>query len=382
VEQHPELLSDAALEMLEDIAHSQDNGDLEGLLRERLALLRRCREVGIAQAFAEKASSAEISAELIGILQVIGILQELSQPATPMKMARRADLCRRALMYVSRDAQPELWAMLKVELGGSLAQSVTGDRAENLEWAIGAYQDALTVRTREAMPVEWATTMNNLAAAYADRIRGDQAENLERAIEAYQQALTVRTREAMPVEWAETMMNLANAYQSRIRGERAENLERAIEAYQDALTVFKPLTLPNDCRRTARGLARLLCANRRFAPCAEAAQLALQANDALLQAALLRASKQSELEEVQGLAAIAAYALAQLGDAVAAAQVLERGRARLLGEALERSRHDLARLRDLGYAEHLARFEQAIAHREAIQRRLACRRCPVGRPTC
>ena len=39
------------------------------------------------------------------------------------------------------------------------------------------------------MPVEWATTMKNLANAYTDRIRGDRAENLERAIDAYQQAL-------------------------------------------------------------------------------------------------------------------------------------------------------------------------------------------------
>ena len=44
--------------------------------------------------------------------------------------------------------------------------------------------------------------MMNLANAYSDRIRGDRAENLEQAIAAYQQALEVRTRQAMPVEWA------------------------------------------------------------------------------------------------------------------------------------------------------------------------------------
>ena len=54
--------------------------------------------------------------------------------------------------------------------------------------------------------------MMNLATAYSDRIRGDRAENLEQAIAAYQQALEVMTRQAMPVEWATVMMNLANAY--------------------------------------------------------------------------------------------------------------------------------------------------------------------------
>ena len=70
--------------------------------------------------------------------------------------------------------------------------------------------------------------MMNLANAYSDRIRGDRAENLEQAIAAYQQALEVMTRQAMPVEWAQAMMNLATAYYYRIRGDRAENLEQAI----------------------------------------------------------------------------------------------------------------------------------------------------------
>ena len=57
--------------------------------------------------------------------------------------------------------------------------------------------------TREALPREWAETQNNLGIAYANRIRGDRADNLEKAIAAYEAALTVRTREALPREWAE-----------------------------------------------------------------------------------------------------------------------------------------------------------------------------------
>ena len=98
--------------------------------------------------------------------------------------------------------KPRLWAALQGELSNSLAQSLSGDRAENIEQAIDAYQQALQVMTRQAMPVEWAQTMINLAMAYYYRIRGDRAENIEQAIDAYQQALQVMTRQAMPVEWA------------------------------------------------------------------------------------------------------------------------------------------------------------------------------------
>jgi len=66
-------------------------------------------------------------------------------------------------------AHPELWAALQNDLANSLAQNPRGHRAENVEQAMRAYEQALEVRTREAMPVEWATTMMNLATAYSAR---------------------------------------------------------------------------------------------------------------------------------------------------------------------------------------------------------------------
>ena len=74
-------------------------------------------------------------------------------------------------------------------------------------------------------------TQNNLAIAYRNRIRGEKADNLERAITAYQEALKVYTFDAFPQDWALTQHNLATAYSYRIRGEKADNLERAIAAY-------------------------------------------------------------------------------------------------------------------------------------------------------
>jgi hypothetical protein len=44
------------------------------------------------------------------------------------------------------------------------------------------------------------------------RIRGERADNLEKAIAAYNLSLEVRTREAFPEDWAGTQNNLGNAY--------------------------------------------------------------------------------------------------------------------------------------------------------------------------
>ncbi|MEG3973157.1 tetratricopeptide repeat protein, partial [Microcoleus sp. herbarium8] len=80
-------------------------------------------------------------------------------------------------------------------------------------------------------------TQNNLGNAYSDRIRGEKAENIETAISAFQAALEVYTREAFPQDWAMIQNNLGNAYSHRIKGKKAENIETAISAFQAALEV-------------------------------------------------------------------------------------------------------------------------------------------------
>jgi len=188
----------------------------------------------------------------------------------------------------------------------------------------------------------------NLATAYADRIRGERAENLEAAIAAYAQALTVMTRQAMPIEWAQTTMNLANAYYSRIRGERAENLEAAIAAYAQALEIFQPTVLPDECRRTARSLGGVYAASGRWREAMLAYDQAVQAAEALYLASASQFSKEAELSTNGDLYRRSAFALAHDGSNLRrAVEVLEQGRARGLGETLDRDHADLVALQQV-----------------------------------
>lgn len=77
----------------------------------------------MAQAFAERSGPASDSVEVSP--ELAGILRELNQAVGLAQMVRRAELCRRALTLVSLEHQPMLWAALQVELGNSLAQSLT-----------------------------------------------------------------------------------------------------------------------------------------------------------------------------------------------------------------------------------------------------------------
>src|SRR5437879_5815800 len=56
-----------------------------------------------------------------------------------------------------REGSPD-WATARTNLGLAYAQRPDGDRSENWELAIAAFEDALSVFTRERDPEQWATT--------------------------------------------------------------------------------------------------------------------------------------------------------------------------------------------------------------------------------
>jgi predicted LPLAT superfamily acyltransferase len=158
--------------------------------------------------------------------------------------------------------------MTQNNLGNAYGDRIRGERADNLEQAIAAYHNALQVYTRDAFPQDWANNLGTGHPGGAgrpkttwapamptqtiawSRIRGERADNLEQAIAAYQSALQVYTRDAFPQAWAITQNNLGNAYGDRIRGERADNLEQAIAAYHNALQVYTREAFPEDWAMT------------------------------------------------------------------------------------------------------------------------------------
>lgn len=150
---------------------------------------------------------------------------------------------------------PEEWATTQYSLATAYAQRIRGNRRENIEKAIAACEAAFTIRTREAFPFDWAITQNNLAIAYRYRIAGSRGENLDRAIVASEAALTVLTLETSPLEWAIIQNNLGAVYTERINGDRGENLEHAIAAYEAAITVYTHDAFPVEWATTQNNLA-------------------------------------------------------------------------------------------------------------------------------
>ena len=67
-----------------------------------------------------------------------------------------------------------------------------------------------------------ATAQANLGLLYAHRAEGDRSQNWELAIAAFEDALSALTRESNPEEWAAAQMHLGVAYRDRLAGDRSE----------------------------------------------------------------------------------------------------------------------------------------------------------------
>jgi len=138
-----------------------------------------------------------------------------------------------ALRLLSRETNPQGWAVLQVSLGFAFAKRDVGDPAQAVERAISAFRAALTALAPERDRDTWATAQLGLGEAYLRR--QDKGESIEQAFEAFTAALTVVSKERSPDRWARSYFNLGRAYNERKAGDGAENRDRAIAALETSL---------------------------------------------------------------------------------------------------------------------------------------------------
>jgi hypothetical protein len=84
-------------------------------------------------------------------------------------------------------------------------------RAENLEPALECYADTRQVWTREAVPNDWARVRMNMGILWVNRAVGDRADNFEQALGFCADALQVWTSEAVAHKWVIFQMNMGDA---------------------------------------------------------------------------------------------------------------------------------------------------------------------------
>jgi len=241
---------------------------------------------------------------------------------------------------------------------------IRGEKAENLEKAIAAFEASLEVYTPDAFPFEWARCQNNLASAYLYRIRGEKAENLELAIAAFEASLEVYTPDAFPFEWARSQNNLGMAYQYRIRGEKAENLELAIAAYEAALTIFTRESFPIEHTTTLYNLGFTYQNSSQLPEAYNTFNSAIETVELMRSEIIIggEADRQKLAEEWNKLYQFMVEVCLQMENSTAALEYIERSKTRNLVELFHKARSLPSQVQRISFAE----IRSLLAENEAI----------------
>jgi CHAT domain-containing protein/tetratricopeptide (TPR) repeat protein len=283
----------------------------------------------------------------------------------------------------------------------------TRDQADGSE-AVAAFQAA--VDAAPAGSAQHAGLVSNLAGALVARASdSEDLADADRAVNLLENVLA--DGRTLAAERPNLLANLGMALQLRqvLRGQ-SDDTQRAVELLEEALAGLPagaPLAVScysglglmlirrhavsghaDDARRAADALRRAcsaglleraevvldqarmwaIWAGQRGAweEMAEAGGYGLAAMEQLLATQLLRGQKEAWLRRGQGLPAMAAYALARVGETGEAVTALERGLALLLSEALSLHRTDLTRLAGAGNAPLVERYRRAADRWERL----------------
>jgi hypothetical protein len=246
---------------------------------------------------------------------------------------------------------------LLTNLGNALLDrySVT-DEYDDLRRASASHERAVEI-TR---PDDWqlASRHNNAGnTALSIYEASGESEALVRAINHYRRAVALTDRTAP--ELASRQYNLGNALRASHSqsGSPAEAAE-ARQTFRDACV-----------NGLAAGLQWALAASlswggwaswrRDWGEAAAAYGYGMEAIDNLFRRQLAREEKEAWLRQAQGLAAAAGFALAMHAEPAAATTAIERGRAFLFSEVLERDRAELVEVERAGRRDLVDRYRRA-----------------------
>lgn len=284
-----------------------------------------------------------------------------------------------ALEVRTRERYPYQWAILQNMRGMLFLERRHGDSAANVDRAIAHLESSIEVRTRANYPEKWADTVTHLANAYRRR-KGATADDIEKAISLYQSTLDVRTPETYPTKWLVNQINLATSYLDRVAGTPADNarqameglrraaaaarldvepdlwggahhnlaeatlrigtdarkdvLAQAIEHYRQALRGFTVAAYPAEHLTTQQRLGEALFELERWDDAHQAFTAAAAASAALYTESFTEVGRRAELAKIGQLHALDAWCLLRQGRFDAALERLERGKTRVLSEAL------------------------------------------------
>ncbi|MFD3538239.1 CHAT domain-containing protein [Streptomyces sp. NPDC058662] len=328
-----------ALDLLDPVADRLQRGDvhhnLAHLYRERLAegreanlwrAIEHYRASLTAQPKAEMPVDWAMSQTSLGV--AYSMMRGRDVEAT-QRLAVQAFMA--ALSVFTLEEHPGHWAQAQFNLGVALGDHEV--RAEpRPDSAITHLTSCLQVFTEEASPREWALTQSFLGIM---RAQTGVPEQRAAAIEHFRAALRVLTFENSPRDWAVIQVNLSQLEPPEDRTAHENMIKALMERGQG-----------NEAVTACILYLRFLGAQGDWSAAADAGARAAELHEGLYQDALLRQSRHMEQRAVARDVLEIVTAMVRAGRTLDAVLLLERTRARELGETLQQDQDVLRSARD------------------------------------
>ena len=371
VEEHPELLSDEADGLLVryiQMAEAQGNQKARAVFEEHRALLRRCREIGVEAAFAEKTGGGGGVSIPAAFREDVRLAKEAE--ARYQRTSDPADLGEACAAWERIWAHPGFataeaafrLAALNDGAGAFLRRYQRLGELGDLERAIGHLEEAVA-GTPPGSP-DLPGWLNNLGAGLSARYgRTGELADLQRAVRAYQEAVAATPTGSPDLPgW---LNNLGTGLSARYgRTGELGDLEGAIRAYEKAVARTPPGSPDLPSRLNNLGNAYYLAEDWGRARDAYG-QMAV-AVEALRAASTLRADREKLVADRAAAYARLVLLCLREGDLGAAFRYAEGAKSRSLMEALGAQRPDMEALAqsDAALGETLAEAQRLRAEVE------------------
>ncbi|XVV05939.1 hypothetical protein ACQPW3_11325 [Actinosynnema sp. CA-248983] len=308
----------------------QRDGSIDDLDR-AIALNTRLTEQPVGSRQVRAAALANLGVDLLWRHDLLGVDADLDRAAEVLVQA----------VETVPPGSPDRARHL-TSLGNALSRRAgrTGTRAD-ADHAVQTLQAAVDATPAEAF--ERANRLNNLGLGQLRRygITG-RLKHLDEAVDTLDAGLRATSADAPGYAWRAG--NLAHALELRTRRTgRRDDLDRGRALLRESAE--RSLTVSVEAALKAAVVWAEWAADRDDWPeAAQAYLVGVEASERLFRTQLSRGHKETWLRAAADLFPETAHALLRAGDPTAAVTVLELGRARMLSEAIDRDRTDLANL--------------------------------------
>lgn len=233
---------------------------------------------------------------------------------------------------IDRISHAEIYMNLgTASLGMSDASNIS-----HVPQAINYYQQALDYSTLDIDPLFYALLQHKLGNAYSRLQTDSQLSHIKQAIECYHEALLFCYPEVAPIEYANIQADLGKAYHSLFIKEGTDLFQKyALDSYHEALRFFTQDSAPFECRQVNHDLGDLYLKQSNWESAIVYYSAAIQVDQQLYKTSLFNKDKAKDSAKNAALYHKCAFVAAQSEKPLEALAILERGKSRVLAEALQ-----------------------------------------------